>query len=55
MHIAFHYKAMFKTVKMPIRIPQDLDLYPTLDQRKMKVIDVDYRVRVGYWALRNNV
>jgi hypothetical protein len=42
-------------MKMPIKIPQDLDLHPTLDQRGMKAIDVDYIFRVGYWALRNNV
>ncbi len=34
---------------------QNLDLYPTMDQRKMKVIDVDYNVRMGYWASRNNM
>ncbi len=54
-HIAYHCKATFKTMKMPIKIPQDLDLHPTLDQRGMKAIDVDYIFRVGYWALRNNV
>jgi len=32
-----------------------LDLYSTMDHRQMKAIDVDYSVRVGYWALRNNV
>jgi hypothetical protein len=40
---------------MLIKIPRDLDLYITMDQRQMKAIDVDYNVRVGYWALRNNM
>jgi len=35
--------------------PRDLDLYLMMDQRQMKAIDVDYNVRVGYWALRNNM
>jgi len=30
--------------------PEDLDLYPTMDQKQMKAIDADYNVRVGYWA-----
>jgi hypothetical protein len=34
---------------------QDLDLYSTMDHTQMKAIDVNYSVRVGYWALRNNV
>jgi hypothetical protein len=32
-----------------------LDLYPTLDQRVMKATNVDYNVKVGYWASRNHV
>jgi hypothetical protein len=35
--------------------PQDLDLYPTMDHIQMKRIDVNYSVRMGYWAVRNNV
>jgi hypothetical protein len=33
---------------MPTKISKDLDLYPIVDQREMKAIDVDYNVRVGY-------
>jgi len=44
----FHCKCSFGVVRISIRIPQYLDLYPTVDQRQMKVIDVDYSVRVGY-------
>ncbi len=40
---------------MSIKIPQDLDLYPIVDQRQMKVINVNYSVKVGYWASRNNM
>ncbi len=40
---------------MPAITPRDLDMYPTMDQRQMKVIDAYYNVRVGYGALRNNV
>jgi hypothetical protein len=51
----FHCKCSSRVVKMPTRILQNLDLYPIVDQRQMKVIDANYRVRVGYSALRNNV
>ncbi len=51
----FHCKCNFGVVKMSIRIPQDLDLYPIVDQRQMKVINVNYSVKVGYWASRNNM
>jgi hypothetical protein len=51
----FHCKCSFGVVRMSIRIPWDLDLYPIVDQRQMKVINVDYNVRVGYWASRNNM
>jgi len=40
---------------MPSRISKKLDLYPTLDQRVMKATNVDYNVKVGYWASRNHV
>jgi len=40
---------------MPTRTPWDLDLYLIVDHRHMKVIDADYNVRMGYWALRNNM
>jgi hypothetical protein len=30
-------------------------MYLIMDQRQMKAIDVDYSVRVGYWALKNNM
>lgn len=40
---------------MPIKTLRDLDLYLTMDQTKMKAIDANYSVRVGYWALRNHV
>jgi hypothetical protein len=42
-------------VRTPIKTPWDLDLYLVLDHRHMKAIDVDYSVRVGYWASKNNV
>ncbi len=51
----FHCKYRFGTMRMFARIPRDMDLYPTMDQRQMKVIDVDYSVRVGYWTSRNNM
>ncbi len=53
--IAFHCKGKLGIVKMPIRFPRDLDLYLVVDHKQMKAIDADYNVRVGYWALRNNV
>jgi hypothetical protein len=33
---------------MPTKISRNLDLYPIVDQRKMKVIDANYNVRVRY-------
>jgi hypothetical protein len=42
-------------MKMHARTPQDLDLYPVVDNKQMKVIDADYSVKMGYWALKNNV
>jgi hypothetical protein len=33
---------------MPTRISRDLDLYPIMDKKEMKAIDVNYNVRVGY-------
>jgi hypothetical protein len=40
---------------MLARTPRDLNLYPTMDHIQMKVIDVDYNVKMGYWASKNNV
>jgi hypothetical protein len=40
---------------MPIRIARDLNLYLIMDNKHMKRIDVDYNVRVGYWASRNDM
>jgi hypothetical protein len=40
---------------MPTKTPRNLDLYLEVDQRHMKVTNVDYSVRVGYWTLRNHV
>jgi hypothetical protein len=34
-------------------IPQDLDLYPTMDQRQIKAIDADCSVNMGYRASKN--
>jgi hypothetical protein len=45
----------FGNVRIPTRTPPDLDLYPKMDQKQMKVIDAEYSVRVGYWASKNNV
>ncbi len=42
-------------MKMLGKTLEDLDLYPTTNQRQMKAIDVDYIVRVGYWASKNNM
>jgi hypothetical protein len=42
-------------MRMLARIPWDLDLYPAMDHKQMKVIDANYSVRVGYWALKYNV
>jgi len=36
-------------------IPRHLDLYLTMDQKQMKMIDANYNVKVGYWALKNNM
>ncbi len=52
---AFHYKARFVIVKMFTRTFQNLDLYPIMDHKQLKPINVDYSVRVGYQALRNNM
>jgi len=50
-----HCKCRFGTVRMLVGTPMDLDLYLEVDQRQMKVIDVEYNVRVGYWTSRNNM
>ncbi len=40
---------------MLVKTPQNLDLYLEMDHRYMKTIHTNYSVRVGYWALKNNV
>jgi hypothetical protein len=30
-------------------------LYPVMDHKQMKVIDVNYNVRMGYWASKINM
>jgi hypothetical protein len=55
MHITFHCKGRFGIVKMLAKTPWDLDLYPTVDHIQMKVINVDYNVKMGYWASKNNL
>ncbi len=50
-----HCKCRFGTIIMFAITPQDLDLYPAMDQRYMNAIFVDYIIKVGYWALKNNV
>jgi hypothetical protein len=50
MHTLFHCKGRFGTVRMLVKTPRNLDLYPTMDHKQMKTIDVDYSVRVGYWG-----
>ncbi len=55
MHILFHCKGRFGTVRMLVKTPWNLDMYPTMDHKQMKMIDVDYSVRVGYCASRNNM
>jgi hypothetical protein len=50
-----HCKCKFGIVRMLIKIPRDLNLYPTVDQRQMKTIYAKYNARVGYWVLRLNV
>jgi hypothetical protein len=42
-------------MRMLAKTFRDLDLYPVVDHRHMKMIDANYSVRVGYWASRNNV
>jgi hypothetical protein len=43
-------------MRMPIRIlGWNLHLYLVVDQKKMKMIDVDYSMRMGYSAPRNNM
>ncbi len=51
----FHCKCRFGIVKMLARPRPNLDLYLQVDHKQMKVIDAKYNVRVGYWALKNNV
>ncbi len=51
----FHCKCSFGNVKMSIKTPIGLDLYPRVDHRQMKVIDVENNVRMGYWASKNSV
>ncbi len=51
----FHCKCRFEIVKMAIKNLRDLHLYPIVDQRQMKMIDVKYNVRVGYWASKTNM
>jgi hypothetical protein len=34
---------------------QDLDLYPIVKKKKMKSIDAEYQVQVGYWVARNHL
>jgi hypothetical protein len=53
--IVFHYKGRFRIVRMHVITPRYLYLYLVVDYKHMKVIDVDYNVGVGYWALRNNM
>jgi len=40
---------------MHARIARELDLYPIMDHKHMKVINANYNVKVGYWASRNNM
>jgi hypothetical protein len=42
-------------MRMDIRTSKDLHLDPVVDHRQMKVINAEYNVKVGYWALRNNI
>ncbi len=42
-------------MRMATRIPRDLHLYLVVDRTQMKMIDAKYNVKVGYWALRNNM
>lgn len=51
----FDCKCKFGNVKMLARTPPNLDLYLIVNQRQMKAIDIEYNVRVGYWASRNNM
>jgi hypothetical protein len=51
----FHCKYSFRTMNMLVIISQDLDLYSIVDHRQMKVIDVDYNVKMGYWASKNDM
>ncbi len=51
----FHCKYRFRTMKMLVITPQDLDLYLVMDHKQMKTIDADYNVRMGYWASKNNM
>ncbi len=46
----FHYKCRFKTMNMLAITLQNLDLYPGMDHRQVKVINVDYNVKMEYWA-----
>lgn len=51
----FHCKYRFRTMKMHAITLQDLDLYLVMNHRQMKAIDANYNVRMGYWALKNNM
>jgi hypothetical protein len=43
-----HCKYRFGIVKMLAKTPSHLDLYIAVDHKQMKMIDVEYNVRVGY-------
>jgi len=51
----FHCKYSFRTMNMLVITSQDLDLYPIMDHRQMKAIDIDYNVKMGYWASKNSM
>jgi hypothetical protein len=40
---------------MPCQTPKDLNLYPKVGKKEMKLIDVEYQVQVGYWARKNGL
>jgi hypothetical protein len=44
-----------KTIDMACQTFQDLDLYPIVKKKKMKSIDAEYQVQVGYWVARNHL
>jgi hypothetical protein len=40
---------------MACRTPQDLNLYPLVDNKEMKSIDAKYQIQIRDWVARNHL